>query len=84
MERRAALELMARSLATSPPPAWSRLLGWLRRPEVGAHLALVLTAAATLSGLATYVVISGWLNVAAEPGLVLGLLYLVITRVVEF
>lgn len=51
-------------------------MGWLRRPKVGAQLALVLTAAAALSGLATYVAMSGWLNVAAEPDLVLGLLYL--------
>jgi two-component system, NtrC family, nitrogen regulation sensor histidine kinase NtrY len=76
MERKAALELMARSLATSPPPTWSRFVAWLRQPKVSAQLALVLTAAATLSGLATYVVISGWRNVAAEPELVLGLLYL--------
>ena len=76
MERKAALEPMARSLATSPPLTWSRFVSWLRRPKVSAQLALVLTVAATLSGLATYVVISGWLNVAAEPGLVLGLLYL--------
>ena len=51
---------MARSLATSPPLTWSRFVGWLRQPRVSAQLALVLTAAATLSGLATYVVISGW------------------------
>jgi two-component system nitrogen regulation sensor histidine kinase NtrY len=76
MERKAALELMARSLATSPPLTWSRFVAWLRRPKVSAQLALVLTVAATLSGLATYVVISGWRNVAAEPELVLGLLYL--------
>jgi two-component system, NtrC family, nitrogen regulation sensor histidine kinase NtrY len=67
---------MARSLATSPPLTWSRFVGWLRQPRVSAQLALVLTVAATLSGLATYVVISGWRNVAAEPELVLGLLYL--------
>jgi two-component system, NtrC family, nitrogen regulation sensor histidine kinase NtrY len=67
---------MARSLATFPPPGWSRFVTWLRRPEVGAQLALALTAAAALSGLATYVAISGSLNVAAEPDLVLGLLYL--------
>jgi two-component system, NtrC family, nitrogen regulation sensor histidine kinase NtrY len=67
---------MARSLATFPRPNWDRFIGWLRRPEVGARLALVLTAAATLSGLATYVVISGWLNIAADAELVLGLLYL--------
>jgi two-component system, NtrC family, nitrogen regulation sensor histidine kinase NtrY len=76
MERKAARELMARSLATSPPLTWSRFVGWLRQPKVSAQLALVLTVAATLSGLATYVVISGWRNVAAEPDLVLGLLYL--------
>jgi two-component system nitrogen regulation sensor histidine kinase NtrY len=67
---------MARSLATSPPPGWSRFVGWLRRPKVSAQLALALTAAAVLSGLATYVAISGWLNLGAQPDLVLGLLYL--------
>ena len=76
MERRAAFELMERSLASSPPPAWVRVVAWLRRPEIGAWLALVLTAAATLSGVATYVVISGWLGVGAAPELVLALLYL--------
>ncbi|HYZ25710.1 MAG TPA: PAS domain-containing sensor histidine kinase [Geminicoccaceae bacterium] len=67
---------MASSLATSPRPAWDRFVSWLRQPKVGDRLALVLTAAATLSGLATYVVISGWLNIAADAELVLGLLYL--------
>src|SRR5262245_10382023 len=67
---------MARSLASSPLPIWNRLFPWLRRPKVSAQLALVLTAAATLSGLATYVAITGSLSVAAQPGLVLGLLYL--------
>ena len=67
---------MARSLATFPPPGWSRFVRWLRRPRVGAQLTLALTVAAALSGLATYVAISGSLNVAAEPDLVLGLLYL--------
>jgi two-component system nitrogen regulation sensor histidine kinase NtrY len=67
---------MARSLATSPPPGWSRFVGWLRRPKVSAQLALALTAAAVLSGLATYVAISGWLNLGTQPDLVLGLLYL--------
>ena len=67
---------MARSAATLPRPAWDRFLGWLRRPKVGAWLALVLTVAATCSGLATYVVISGWLSIGADAKLVLGLLYL--------
>ena len=67
---------MARSLATSPLPTWNRLFAWLRRPKVSAQLAVVLTVAATLSGLATYVATTGSLNVAAQPGLVLGLLYL--------
>ena len=67
---------MARSLATFPPPGWNRFVSWLRRPEVGAQLALALTAAAALSGLATYVAFSGSLNIAVEPDLVLGLLYL--------
>jgi two-component system nitrogen regulation sensor histidine kinase NtrY len=76
MERPAAFELMARSLATSPRPTWDRFVAWLRRPEIGARLALVLTAAATLSGIATYVVISGWFDIGAAAELVLGLLYL--------
>jgi two-component system nitrogen regulation sensor histidine kinase NtrY len=67
---------MARSLATSPLPTWNRLFAWLRRPKVSAQLAVVLTVAATLSGLATYVATTGSLRVAAQPGLVLGLLYL--------
>ena len=67
---------MARSLATSPLPTWNRLFAWLRRPKVSAQLAVVLTVAATLSGLATYVAITGSLSVAAQPKLVLGLLYL--------
>jgi two-component system nitrogen regulation sensor histidine kinase NtrY len=76
MERRSALDFMARSAATWPRPGWDGFLGWLRRPKVGAWLALVLTVAATCSGLATYVVISGWLNIAADAEVVLGLLYL--------
>ena len=57
-------------------PLPARLLGWLRRPHLARLLALVLTIAATLSGLATYVVLSGSLSLDADPKLVLGLLYL--------
>jgi two-component system, NtrC family, nitrogen regulation sensor histidine kinase NtrY len=67
---------MARSSATFSRPLPARLLAWLRRPHLARLLALVLTIAATLSGLATYVVLSGSLSLDADPGLVLGLLYL--------
>jgi two-component system nitrogen regulation sensor histidine kinase NtrY len=67
---------MARSLATIPRPSLARLTGWLRRPHLARLLALVLTVAATLSGIATYVVLSGSLSVGADVELVLGLLYL--------
>jgi two-component system, NtrC family, nitrogen regulation sensor histidine kinase NtrY len=76
MEPRSALDQMARSAATFSRPSWDRLVDFLRRPQVGAWLALILTLAATLSGLATYIVISGWLSIAADPDVVLGLLYL--------
>ena len=62
---------MARSLATISRPSLARLAGWLRRPHLARLLALVLTVAATLSGLATYVVLSGSLNVGADVELVL-------------
>ena len=67
---------MARSLATISRPGLARLAGWLRRPHLARLLALVLTVAATLSGIATYVVLSGSLDVGADVELVLGLLYL--------
>src|SRR5690606_29108292 len=67
---------MARSLASLPPPGWNRLVHWLRRPKVSAHLALALTVAAALSGPATYVATSSGPTIAAQPDLVLGLLYL--------
>ncbi len=67
---------MARSLTNFPPPAWPRLAGWLRRAHVARRLAVVLTVAATLSGIATYVVLSGWLSFGADVDVVLGLLYL--------
>ena len=53
---------MARSLATISRPGLARLAGWLRRPHLARLLALVLTVAATLSGIATYVVLSGSLE----------------------
>jgi two-component system nitrogen regulation sensor histidine kinase NtrY len=43
---------------------------------VARRLALLLTGAATLAGLATYIVLSGPLSLGADPELVLGLLYL--------
>ncbi|MGH6913515.1 MAG: HAMP domain-containing protein, partial [Geminicoccales bacterium] len=67
---------MARSLATMSRPSLARLAGWLRRPHLARLLALVLTVAATLSGIATYVVLSGSLSLGADIELVLGLLYL--------
>jgi len=67
---------MARPLSTLPQPDWQRLGRWLRQPRLANRLALVLTVAATLSGLATYVVLSGWLSLGADAEIVLGLLYL--------
>ena len=67
---------MTRSLLALSQPAWPRLLAWLRRAHVARRLAVVLTVAATLSGIATYVVLSGWLRLGADVDLVLGLLYL--------
>jgi two-component system nitrogen regulation sensor histidine kinase NtrY len=67
---------MARSLATMSRPSLARLTGWLRRPHLARLLALVLTVAATLSGIATYVVLSGSLRLDADIELVVGLLYL--------
>jgi two-component system, NtrC family, nitrogen regulation sensor histidine kinase NtrY len=67
---------MARSLATISRPGLARVAGWLRRPHLARVLALVLTLAATLSGLATYVVLSGSLSLGADIELVVGLLYL--------
>ena len=67
---------MARSLVSLSQPTWLRLARWLRRAHVASRLAVVLTVAATLSGIATYVVLSGWLRLGADVDLVLGLLYL--------
>jgi two-component system nitrogen regulation sensor histidine kinase NtrY len=67
---------MARSLATFPQPDWHRWLRRLKRSRIAAHLALLLTVAATLSGIATYVVLSGWWRFGADVELVIGLLYL--------
>jgi two-component system, NtrC family, nitrogen regulation sensor histidine kinase NtrY len=67
---------MARSLATISRPSLARVAGWLRRPHLARVLAFVLTLAATLSGIATYVVLSGSLRLDADIELVLGLLYL--------
>ena len=67
---------MARSFALLSQPSRLRFAAWLRREHVAARLAVVLTVAATLSGIATYVVLSGWFRFGANPDLVLGLLYL--------
>jgi two-component system, NtrC family, nitrogen regulation sensor histidine kinase NtrY len=67
---------MARTLANFRPPPWGRILQVLRRPGLANHLALILAAAATLSGLATFVVLSEWLHLSGDPELVLFLLVL--------
>jgi two-component system nitrogen regulation sensor histidine kinase NtrY len=67
---------MARSVTTLSQPTWDRLNAWFQRSHLAARLALVLTVAATLSGLATYVILSDWLSVGADVEVVLGLLYL--------
>jgi two-component system nitrogen regulation sensor histidine kinase NtrY len=70
---------MARSLSISPQAGWNRLAGWVRRPGMANKLALVLAVAAMLSGVATYVVISGWLTQGTGVEVVLALLYLDVT-----
>jgi two-component system nitrogen regulation sensor histidine kinase NtrY len=67
---------MARSLQTLSQPTWDRLTAWLQRSHLAPRLALVLAVAATLSGLATYVILSDWLSVGSDVELLLGLLYL--------
>ena len=67
---------MARSLTLPPKSFWSRIARAIRNPKVAARLALILTIAATLSGLATYVVLSGWLSFGGSIDLVPALLYL--------
>jgi hypothetical protein len=65
---------MARSLTLPPKSFWSRMARAIRNPKVAARLALILTIAATLSGLATYVVLSGWLSFGGSIELVPALL----------
>ncbi|HEX3208179.1 MAG TPA: PAS domain-containing sensor histidine kinase [Geminicoccaceae bacterium] len=67
---------MARSLTMFSQPTWVGLAGWLRRARVARRLTVVLTVAAALSGIATYVVLSGWPSFGADVDIVLGLLYL--------
>lgn len=67
---------MARSLATPSQPNWARFTTWLKRPHMAKRLAVVLTVAATLAGIATYIALSGSLSFGADAELVLGLLYL--------
>jgi urea transport system ATP-binding protein len=67
---------MARSLIPPPKSFWTRMASAIRSPKVAARLALILTIAAVLSGIATYVVLSGWLSFGASIELVPALLYL--------
>src|SRR5688572_5941037 len=67
---------MARSFALLSQSTGLRLAAWLRREHIAARLAVVLTVAATLSGMATYVVLSPWFRFGGDVDLVLGLLYL--------
>ncbi len=67
---------MARPLTTLPSPDWGRFSSWFRRSNVENKLALVLTVAATLAGIATYVVLSGSLSFGTNVDLILALLYL--------
>ena len=67
---------MGRVFAIWPQPRFDRLLAWLRQPELQNRLAFVLALAAVLSGIATYVVISGELTIGADVEVVLALLYL--------
>ncbi len=67
---------MASLMTTSSEANRSRLPVWLRSPHLSRRVAVVLTIAAALSGLATYVVLSGTLQFGADAEWVLGLLYL--------
>ena len=67
---------MARSLAPLSSPMLERARSWLRRADVQNRLAFVLAGAAAASGLATIIVLSGWLSFGTEAEVVLGLLYL--------
>jgi two-component system, NtrC family, nitrogen regulation sensor histidine kinase NtrY len=67
---------MARSLTLPPKPFWRRIARAIRTPRLAARLALILAIAATLSGIATYVVLSGWMTVRSSIELVPALLYL--------
>lgn len=51
-------------------------MNWLRSPRLARRVAIALTIAAALSGLATYVVLSGTMQFGANTEWVLGLLYL--------
>ena len=67
---------MARQLASPSQANWGRVAAWLRKPRVANRLAMVLIVAATMSGIATYVVISGWVSLPGDAELVPALLYL--------
>ena len=67
---------MASLLTSYPQASQSRLVAWLRSPHFSRRIAFVLTLAAALSGLATYVVLSGTMQFGADAEWVLGLLYL--------
>jgi hypothetical protein len=64
---------MAGTLSTSTTRLWNRLGS---RPNLARRLALILTVAATLSGLATFLVMKDWVSLDSNPELVLGLLWL--------
>ncbi|MGI9449970.1 MAG: histidine kinase dimerization/phospho-acceptor domain-containing protein, partial [Geminicoccaceae bacterium] len=51
-------------------------MAWLHSPRLARRVAIVLTIAATLSGLATYVVLSQTMEFGGDPQWVLALLYL--------
>jgi two-component system nitrogen regulation sensor histidine kinase NtrY len=67
---------MARSLTAPSQPTWDRLTAWFRRTNLAARLAQILAVAATLSGLATYVVLKDKLAISTDGELVLALLSL--------
>ncbi|MGH1482684.1 MAG: ATP-binding protein [Geminicoccales bacterium] len=60
----------------SPESSRNKLVRWLRSPHLSRRIAIVLTVAAALSGLATYVVLSGTMQFGANSEWVLALLYL--------
>ena len=67
---------MASLLPSYSQASRSRVVTWLRSPHLSRRIAFILVLGAALSGVATYVVLSGTMQFGADAEWVLGLLYL--------